>query len=83
MYIPDHHICLGNTWTNVAYILGGLIFARHTARLNLAPRYIVAYLMFVIVGIGSFAFHATLLYEMQLMDEIPMLFNVSHAIYCL
>lgn len=76
-------IILGNTWTNLAYILGGLLFAKHTTALRLPVRYTIAYLMFVAVGVGSFAFHATLLYEMQLMDEIPMLFNVSQSIYCL
>lgn len=74
---------IGNTWTNLAYITGGLLLAKHTIDLRLPLRYTISYLMFTAVGIGSFAFHATLLYEMQLMDEIPMLFNVSHSIYCL
>ena len=30
-----------------------------------------------LVGIGSFFFHATLLYEAQLADELPMIYVVS------
>ena len=36
-----------------------------------------------LVAIGSFAFHATLQYEMQLADELPMLALVLHAAYVL
>jgi dihydroceramidase len=36
-----------------------------------------------LVGIGSFAFHATLLYEAQLADELPMIFGASYGIFLL
>lgn len=36
-----------------------------------------------IIGIGSLLFHATLLYSMQLMDEIPMLFSNSQMLFVL
>lgn len=35
---------------------------------------------FAFVGLGSFIFHATLLYEAQLADELPMVYV---ATYCL
>jgi dihydroceramidase len=35
--------------------------------------------MYVLVGIGSLAFHATLLYEAQLADELPMIFGASYS----
>ena len=35
---------------------------------------------FAVVGLGSFIFHATLLYEAQLADELPMVWVAS---YCL
>jgi hypothetical protein len=37
--------------------------------------------IFVAVGIGSWAFHMTLLYTMQLMDELPMVFGNTVLIY--
>ncbi|CAG9326960.1 unnamed protein product [Blepharisma stoltei] len=36
---------------------------------------------FIVVGVGSAAFHATLKYEYQLWDEIPMFWVISGAIY--
>ena len=36
-----------------------------------------------VIGIGSLLFHATLLYWMQLLDEIPMLFSNSQMLYVL
>jgi len=38
---------------------------------------------FAVVGIGSFAFHATMLYQAQLADEIPMIFVASDACFIL
>lgn len=38
---------------------------------------------FGLVGIGSFAFHATLLYEAQLADELPMVYVASFTLYLL
>ena len=36
-----------------------------------------------IVGIGSFAFHASLLYEAQLADELPMILVASYSLFVL
>lgn len=36
-----------------------------------------------IVGLGSLAFHATLLYEAQLADELPMIFVASVGLWLL
>ena len=33
--------------------------------------------LYVVVGLGSFAFHGTLKYHYQLWDEIPMLWVIS------
>lgn len=38
---------------------------------------------FTLVGVGSFAFHATLLHEAQLADELPMIFVSSYGLFCL
>lgn len=38
---------------------------------------------FGLIGIGSFAFHASLLYEAQLADELPMIYVSSMSIWFL
>jgi dihydroceramidase len=35
------------------------------------------------VGLGSFAFHATLLFEAQLADELPMIYVGSYSAWIL
>ncbi|XP_042587962.1 alkaline ceramidase 3 [Cyprinus carpio] len=35
------------------------------------------------VGIGSWSFHMTLQYEMQLLDELPMIYSCCVFVYCL
>jgi dihydroceramidase len=39
--------------------------------------------LLALVGFGSFAFHATLLYGAQLADELPMIFGASYGIFLL
>ena len=41
------------------------------------------YMIFLVVGFGSLAFHMTLLYEMQLFDELPMVWGTCYCVYCL
>ena len=36
-----------------------------------------------VVGLGSFAFHASLLYEAQLADELPMIMVASYLVFIL
>ena len=42
----------------------------------------MTYVWFGLVSLGSALFHTTLRYEMQLLDELPMLFGMSQALYC-
>ena len=35
----------------------------------------------MITGIGSWMFHMTLLYEMQLLDELPMVWGSCYMVY--
>ena len=46
-------------------------------------RFTVAYIFFLAIGIGSWMFHMTLQYEMQLMDELPMVYACAVFVYCL
>jgi len=50
-------------------------------RFKMEQRFLLAYISLGVIGIGSFMFHATLMYEMQLMDELPMLFTVCVLTY--
>jgi len=43
--------------------------------------FLLAYVTMGIVGLGSFLFHATLTYSMQLMDELPMIYTVAVLTY--
>lgn len=52
-------------------------------KLGLEARYVCSYLLFLLVGIGSTMFHATLLYPMQLLDELPMIYTTCVFIYSL
>lgn len=56
----------------------GLMMA-HKYQFELRFRWVWASL--AIVGFGSWLFHMTLVYEMQLMDELPMLFCSSLLLY--
>jgi len=40
-------------------------------------RFILSYILLGVVGLGSIAFHSTLRYEMQLLDELPMLYSAT------
>ena len=46
-------------------------------------RFLVSHLGLLVVGIGSFCFHGSLLYEFQLLDELPMLYTTAVFIYCI
>ncbi|CAG8492114.1 6528_t:CDS:2 [Funneliformis caledonium] len=44
-------------------------------------RYPIAFASIIVVGIGSILFHGTLLFSLQLFDEIPMVFCVLTLLY--
>jgi dihydroceramidase len=47
------------------------------------PRVRLAYVALVVIGLGSAAFHGTLLYGPQLLDELPMLYGASIWLFVL
>ncbi|KAI3653235.1 hypothetical protein MP228_002660 [Amoeboaphelidium protococcarum] len=71
-----------NTLSNMAIVDLALLGLYLTYIYRFQIRYYWAYVSLVIVGIGSWAFHMTLIYEMQLLDELPMLYCVSFLLFC-
>lgn len=72
-----------NTISNAVMIVPALAGAVYSWRIGLEPRFIVLNLALFVVGIGSWLFHMTLKYEMQLLDELPMIYGTAALIYTL
>lgn len=66
---------LWNSCTSFAFPVGPLLLwcEAQTAEVQLNL------LLLAAIGLGSVAFHATLLYEMQLLDELPMVCYIMHT----
>ncbi|XP_078478666.1 alkaline ceramidase 3-like [Lampetra planeri] len=72
-----------NTLSNLPMVAGPLLSAPFCARAHVEWRYLLALVGISVVGIGSWFFHMTLLYEMQLLDELPMIYTCCVFVYCL
>ncbi|RUS69264.1 hypothetical protein EGW08_022978, partial [Elysia chlorotica] len=70
-----------NTVSNCVLIIGPLVMLSQALKYNMERRYIFAFLVIPVIGIGSLLFHMTLRYSMQLMDEVPMLWGSTTFIY--
>jgi dihydroceramidase len=49
----------------------------------LEARFLLAFGMVIVVGIGSVAFHGSLRFELQLLDELPMLYSALVLVFIL
>ncbi|VEU19808.1 DEKNAAC100842 [Brettanomyces naardenensis] len=63
-----------NTVTNLIYVYFAFNLLLSTIRNKHGPIFLVVSLGLFIVGVGSWLFHATLWYEFQLLDELPMVY---------
>uniref|UniRef100_A0A8C9WMS8 Alkaline ceramidase n=1 Tax=Scleropages formosus TaxID=113540 RepID=A0A8C9WMS8_SCLFO len=72
-----------NTVSNLLMILPPIYGAIRTSRDGLETRYVFAFLGLAAVGVGSWSFHMTLQYEMQLLDELPMIYSCCIFVYLL
>lgn len=61
-----------NSLTNFPSIFLGLYGLYHTQTNGIPLRYGLCFLGLGLIGVGSFGFHASLRWEWQLMDELPM-----------
>ncbi|CAN6661604.1 alkaline ceramidase Ypc1p [Trichomonascus vanleenenianus] len=74
-YVVSHYIAeAANTLTNALFV-GLAVYAMYNVIRNKhEKRFLIVALGFATVGIGSWMFHMTLLYEYQLLDELPMIY---------
>jgi dihydroceramidase len=73
---------LFNSVSSLSMVLvGALGIALH--RQVLERRFMLAFALVSVVGLGSIAFHSTLRFEHQMMDELPMLYLASVIAYIL
>ena len=72
-----------NTLTNLGMIMLSIYGIVHCRRQGIETKYTYSFLALLFIGIGSWMFHMTLRFEMQLLDELPMLFGASFVVYCL
>ncbi|KAF9074876.1 ceramidase [Rhodocollybia butyracea] len=72
---------MANTFSNFFTLYFAILAGRNLWRESIPGRFIMGCLGFAIVGVGSFAFHASLLFEAQLADELPMIFVSSMSLW--
>lgn len=83
-YQFSHYIAeMANTTSNLVTIILALFGAYQAFKQRLPTRFLIGWLGFGFVGLGSFLFHMTLLYEAQLADELPMIYVASYSCFAL
>ncbi|KZV93687.1 alkaline phytoceramidase [Exidia glandulosa HHB12029] len=74
---------LANTLSNVVGVALAAYGCQFAIEERLPLRYLACFTIFAVVGLGSMAFHASLKYGPQLLDEVPMIICVSQCAYIL
>ncbi|KAF8971698.1 ceramidase [Flammula alnicola] len=74
---------MANTLSNLFTVGLAVCGYREVMKEGLPQRYGAGYMGVALVGIGSFFFHATLLFEAQLADELPMIYVGSMSLFLL
>lgn len=83
-YVVSHYIAeFWNTLSNLAMIIPSFSGFYYACKNKLECRVMLCFLSLALVGFGSWNFHMTLLYEMQLFDELPMLWGSLMLVYVL
>jgi len=74
---------MANTFSNLFTVALALCGGLEASKERLPSRFTLGYAGVGLVGIGSFFFHATLLFEAQLADELPMIYVGSMSLFLL
>lgn len=81
-YVVSYYIAeFWNTISNAVMIFAPLIMMVIGILEKHEKRFVYSFAAIIVVGIGSWLFHMTLLYSMQLMDELPMIWGSAFIIY--
>jgi dihydroceramidase len=70
-----------NTISNLSFIIFGLIGAIHESQQRSKRSYVFMHLTVTAIGLGSAAFHGTLTFLGQQMDELPMIYYLLGCAY--
>ena len=82
-YAHTEYVCeLFNTLSSLAMVVVGL-WGVYWHRRVLELRFMLVFGSVALVGLGSMAFHGSLLFEMQMLDELPMLYTSALLVYVL
>lgn len=74
-YVVSSYVAeLVNTVTNAAFIAMATYALINAIRNRHERRFLLVCAGFITVGVGSWMFHMSLLYEYQLLDELPMIY---------
>ena len=72
-----------NTITNLSMIITPIYGMIAAYQQGIERRYLICYALLLLTGIGSWMFHMTLLFENQLLDEVPMVWGGAFMLYSL
>eukprot|EP00834_Sanchytrium_tribonematis_P005111 NODE_289_length_10645_cov_0.615115.p5 type:complete len:263 gc:universal NODE_289_length_10645_cov_0.615115:1928-1140(-) len=70
-----------NTLSNLLTVIVGAVLFFHFRKHHTEKRFLSVALLMIVVGLGSAAFHGTLRYHFQLLDELPMLYLTCSLSY--
>ena len=81
-YVFTHYIAeFFNTISSLAMVMCGLCGVYFHYNKYFEKRYLFSFASVAVVGIGSAAFHGTLLFTLQMLDELPMIYSALIMTY--